>query len=31
MRLYRDDDLGIFKNMFGPEIERKKKRTCENI
>ena len=23
--LCRDDDLGIFKNMSGPEVERKKK------
>ena len=23
--LYRDDDLRIFKNMSGPEVERKKK------
>ena len=23
--LYRDDGLGIFKNISGPEIERKKK------
>ena len=25
MGLYRDDGLGIFKNMSGPEVERKKK------
>ena len=25
MGLYRDDSLGIFKNMSGPEVERKKK------
>ena len=25
MRLFRDDGLGIFKNMSGPEVERKKK------
>ena len=25
MGLYRDDGLGIFKNMSGPEVERKQK------
>ena len=25
MGLYRDDSLGIFQNMSGPEVERKKK------
>ena len=30
MSLYRDNGLGIFKKMFGPEVERKK-RTCEDI
>ena len=25
MGLHRDDDLGTFKNMFRPEVERKKK------
>ena len=25
MALYRDDGVGIFKNMSGPEVERKKK------
>ena len=27
--LYRDDGLGIFENMSGPEIERKKKTPCK--
>ena len=31
MALYRDDGLGIFKNMSGSEVEKRKKRTCENI
>ena len=32
MGCYRDNCLGIFKNMAGPEVERKKeKRTCEDI
>ena len=30
MGLYRDDGLGIFKNMSGPE-EVRKKRACEDI
>lgn len=26
--LYRDDGLGIFRNLSGQEIERKKKQLC---
>ena len=31
MGLYKDHVLGKFKNMSRPEVERKKKRTCEDI
>ena len=31
VELYRDDDLGIFKNMSRPEIERKKKLSLKSL
>ena len=31
MGLYRDDGLGIFKIIARTEVEKKKKRTCEDI